>query len=109
MPDRARTLTLADLAALANLSASEHQPQELYAAVDALVQTVIQTYSPAKFRGRTMAIFQLSNVVMTIGSMLLGTLATALGTQRAVGLMGAAGALMMLFVHVTLPRAWRIR
>jgi len=76
---------------------------------NALVQTVIQTYSPAKFRGRTMAIFQLSNVVMTIGSMLLGTLATALGTQWAVGLMGAAGALMMLFVHVTLPRAWRIR
>jgi len=76
---------------------------------NALVQTVIQTYSPAKFRGRTMAIFQLSNVVMTIGSMLLGTLATALGTQWAVGLMGAAGALMMLFVHVSLPRAWRIR
>jgi len=76
---------------------------------NALVQTVIQTYSPSKFRGRTMAIFQLSNVVMTTGSMLLGTLATALGTQWAVGLMGAAGALMVLFVHVTLPRAWRIR
>ena len=76
---------------------------------NALVQTVIQTYSPSKFRGRTMAIFQLSNVVMTIGSMLLGTLATALGTQWAVGLMGAAGALMVLFIHVTLPRAWRIR
>jgi hypothetical protein len=41
--------------------------------------------------------------------MLLGTLATALGTQWAVGLMGAAGALMVLFIHVTLPRAWRIR
>ena len=41
MPDRARPLTLADLAVLANLSASEHQPQELYAAVDALVQTVM--------------------------------------------------------------------
>jgi MFS family permease len=76
---------------------------------NALVQTVIQTYSPSKFRGRTMAIFQLSNVVMTIGSMLLGTLATALGTQWAVGLMGAAGALMVVFIHVTLPRAWRIR
>ncbi|MGN6734590.1 MAG: MFS transporter [Candidatus Binatia bacterium] len=76
---------------------------------NALVQTVIQTYSPSKFRGRTMAIFQLSNVVMTFGSMLLGTLATALGTQWAVGLMGAAGALMVLLVHVTLPRAWRIR
>jgi len=75
----------------------------------ALVQTVIQTYSPSKFRGRTMAIFQLSNVVMTCGSMMLGSLATALGTQWAVGLMGAAGALMVVFIHVTMPRAWRIR
>src|SRR4029434_218578 len=31
----------------------------------ALVQTVIQTYSPSEFRGRTMAIFHMSNVVMT--------------------------------------------
>jgi len=76
---------------------------------NALVQTVIQTYSPSQFRGRTMAIFQLSNVVMTFGSMLLGTLATAVGTQWAVGLMGAAGALMVLLIHVTMPRASRIR
>ena len=76
---------------------------------NALVQTVIQTYSPSQFRGRTMAIFQLSNVVMTFGSMLLGTLATVVGTQWAVGLMGAAGALVMLLIHLTMPRAWRIR
>ncbi|HEY1232330.1 MAG TPA: MFS transporter [Candidatus Binatia bacterium] len=76
---------------------------------NALVQTVIQTYSPSKFRGRTMAIFQLSNVVMTFGSMLLGSLATAFGTQWAVGLMSAVGALMVLLIHVTMPRAWRIR
>jgi len=76
---------------------------------NALVQTVIQTYSPSQFRGRTMAIFQLSNVVMTFGSMLLGTLATVVGTQWAVGLMGAAGALVMLMIHITMPRAWRIR
>ena len=41
MPDRARVLTLDDLATLAKLSASAHEPQELYAAVDALVQKVI--------------------------------------------------------------------
>jgi MFS family permease len=76
---------------------------------NALVQTVIQTYSPSEFRGRTMAIFQLSNVVMTAGSMVLGALATLCGTQWAVGLMGAAGALMMLVIHLVLPRAWRIR
>ena len=76
---------------------------------NALVQTVIQTYSPGEFRGRTMAIFQWSNVVMTGGSMLLGVLATLFGTQLAVGLMGASGALMMLVIHLLLPRAWRIR
>jgi GAF domain-containing protein len=41
MPDRKRPLTLADLAILAHLSASAHEPQELYAAVDALVQKVM--------------------------------------------------------------------
>jgi MFS family permease len=76
---------------------------------NALVQTVIQTYSPSEFRGRTMAIFQLSNVVMTAGSMFLGGLATVIGTQWAVGLMGLAGALAMLAIHLSLPTAWRIR
>ena len=41
MSDRARVLTLDDLASLAQLSAGAHEPQELYAAVDALVQKVI--------------------------------------------------------------------
>ena len=75
----------------------------------ALVQTVIQTYSPSEFRGRVMSIFQWSNVVMTVGSMGIGALATLLGTQWSVGLMGAVGALAMLAIHFALPRAWRIR
>ena len=41
MPDRSRALTLADLAALADLSAAAHEPRQFCAAVDALVQTVI--------------------------------------------------------------------
>jgi MFS family permease len=75
----------------------------------ALVQTVIQAYSPAEFRGRTMSIFHMSNVVMTLGSMLVGALATLWGTQWAVALMGAAGALAMIAIHMTLPRARHIR
>jgi MFS family permease len=75
----------------------------------ALVQTVIQTYSPAEFRGRVMSIFQLNNVVMTVGSMGLGALATWLGTQWSVGLIGSAGALAILTIHCAMPRAWRIR
>ena len=75
----------------------------------ALVQTVIQTYSPAEFRGRAIALFHMGQVVMTVGSMLIGSLAVMFGTAWSVALMGSAGALAMLAVHIVLPRAWRIR
>jgi predicted MFS family arabinose efflux permease len=75
----------------------------------ALVQTVIQTYSPAAFRGRTMAIFHMSTVVMTLGSMLAGTLAALMGARWAVASMGATGALLTVMIGVALPQARRIR
>ena len=75
----------------------------------ALVQTVIQTYSPAEFRGRTMSIFHMSNVVLTVGSILIGALAAIWGARWAVILMAGAGALAMLAIHVALPHARHIR
>jgi MFS family permease len=75
----------------------------------ALVQTVVQTYSPSAFRGRTMAIFQMSWVVMTLGSMLAGTLAALVGARWAAASMGAVGALTMVTISVALPRARLIR
>jgi MFS family permease len=75
----------------------------------ALVQTVIQTYSPPEFRGRAIALFHMGQVVMTLGSMVIGSLAALCGTEWAVVLMGAAGALAMLAIHLALPRAWQIR
>jgi MFS family permease len=75
----------------------------------ALVQTVIQTYSPPAFRGRTMAIFHMSSVVMTLGSTLAGTLAALVGARWAVASMGVAGALLMVTIAVALPRARLIR
>jgi MFS family permease len=75
----------------------------------ALVQTVIQTYSPSEFRGRTMAIFHMSNVVMTSGSMLIGALAALWGTPWASSTMALAGALAMVAIHLTLPGARHIR
>jgi MFS family permease len=75
----------------------------------ALVQTVIQTYSPSEFRGRTMAIFHMSNVVMTLGSMLIGALAVVWGTPWATMWMGLAGTLAMVAIHVALPSARHIR
>jgi hypothetical protein len=56
-----------------------------------------------------MSLFHMSNVVMTIGSMLIGGLATLSGTRAAVAIMGAAGALAMLAIHFALPRARHIR
>ena len=75
----------------------------------ALVQTVIQTYSPSEFRGRTMAIFQMSHVMLTVGSMLVGALASLWGARWAVASMGAVGALTMIAIYVALPRARLIR
>jgi hypothetical protein len=75
----------------------------------ALVQTVIQTYSPSAFRGRTMAIFHMSEVVVTLGSMLAGTLAALVGARWAAASMGATGALLMVAIAVALPRARLIR
>jgi MFS family permease len=75
----------------------------------ALVQTVVQTYSPSAFRGRTMAIFHMSAVVMTLGSMLAGMLAALVGARWAAASMGAVGALTMVTIGVALPRARRIR
>jgi MFS family permease len=75
----------------------------------ALVQTVIQSYSPSEFRGRTMAIFHMSQVVLTIGAMLYGALSSLVGAQWAVASMGGVGALIMIGISLALPGARSIR
>jgi MFS family permease len=75
----------------------------------ALVQTIIQSYSPSEFRGRTMAIFHMSQVVMTIGAMLFGALSSIFGAQWAVASMGVGGALIMIGIALALPGARFIR
>jgi len=75
----------------------------------ALVQTVLQTYSPPEFRGRTIALFHMAQVVMTLGSVIIGALAAVSGARWATVIMGIAGALAMLAIQLTLPRTWHIR
>ena len=75
----------------------------------ALVQTVIQSYSPTEFRGRTMAIFHMSQVVLTVGAMLYGALSSFIGAQWTVASMGAVGALIMVGISIALPDARFIR
>ena len=75
----------------------------------ALVQTVIQTYTPSEFRGRTMGMFQQSHVVLMLGSMALGGLASIWGAQWAMAVMGAAGALAAIAIFLGMPVARTIR
>jgi predicted MFS family arabinose efflux permease len=75
----------------------------------ALVQTVIQSYSPSEYRGRTMALFSMSKVLMIAGSMLVGTLSSLLGARWAVASMGAAGVLTMIMMLAVMPQARRIQ
>jgi predicted MFS family arabinose efflux permease len=75
----------------------------------ALVQTVIQSYSPSEYCGRTMALFNMSKMVMIVGSMLVGTLSSLMGARWAVASMGATGALTMIMLFALMPEARRIR
>lgn len=76
---------------------------------NALVQTVIQSYSPSEFRGRTTALFNMNQVLVTLGSMLIGSLALLMGARWAVACMGAVGTLAMIVIFVAMPRARHIR
>ena len=75
----------------------------------ALIQTVIQSYSPSEFRGRTMAIFHMTQVVHVIGAMLVGALASLMGARWAATSMSLAGTGAMIAIYVWMPNARRIQ
>jgi MFS family permease len=75
----------------------------------ALVQTVLQTYSPPEFRGRTMAIFHMTQVILLLGGLLVGALSAMIGAPWAAASMGAAGTLCMIILFFAAPRAREIR
>jgi MFS family permease len=75
----------------------------------ALAQTVIQTYSPKEFRGRTMALYHMTHVILLAGGILIGALASWVGAQWATASLGLAGALSMAIIYLALPRARLIR
>ena len=75
----------------------------------ALVQTVIQSYSPPEFRGRTIALFHMSQVLLLVGGMLVGALSAAVGAPWAAASMGFIGALCMVAIYFLVPLARDIR
>lgn len=76
---------------------------------NALVQTVIQSHAPAELHGRTMALFSMHQVLITAGSVLLGSLAVVMGPRWAMASMAAVGAVAIVMVMAAMPRARHIR
>ena len=76
---------------------------------NALVNTVVQSYSPNEYRGRTMALFNMSQMLSTAGGMLVGLLASVLGPREAVAAMAVAGGLGLVLLIVWMPGARQIK
>jgi MFS family permease len=75
----------------------------------ALIQIVVQSYSPSEFRGRTMAIFHMTQVILVIGAMFIGGLASLIGARWATIAMSAIGTLAMAAIWTLMPPARRIQ
>jgi MFS family permease len=75
----------------------------------ALAQTVIQTYSPPEFRGRTMALFHMTHVVLLAGGIIIGALSSLVGAQWAAASMSIVGAAAVIAINAALPSARSIR
>jgi MFS family permease len=75
----------------------------------ALVQTVLQAYSPPEFRGRTMALFHMTQVLLLLGGLLVGALSALFGAPLAAAAMAALGTLCMVALCLAAPRARDIR
>ncbi len=75
----------------------------------ALAQTVIQTYSPTEFRGRTMALYHMTHVILLAGGILIGALASWIGAQWATASLSLAGAASMIVIFLMFPHARSIR
>jgi MFS family permease len=74
----------------------------------ALIQIVIQAYSPAEMRGRTMAIFHMTQVILVIGAMFIGALAEWIGARWALTGVSLIATLLMLAIYLFMPKARRI-
>ncbi|MPZ15834.1 MAG: MFS transporter [Chloroflexi bacterium] len=75
----------------------------------ALVRTVVQSYAPSEMQGRMMAMFQQNQVVLTVGSLIAGALASVVGAPWTVGVMGSICAVAAVAIFLAVPHARRIR
>ena len=75
----------------------------------ALVQTVIQSYSPPEFRGRAIAIFHMNQILLLLGGLAIGALSEAIGAPWAAAALSIAGTLCMVALYIFDPKARTIR
>ena len=75
----------------------------------ALIQIVIQAYSPAEMRGRTMAMFHMTQVILVLGAMFVGALAELIGARWAATSMSLLGTALMIAIYLTMPKARQIQ
>jgi MFS family permease len=72
-------------------------------------QTIIQTITEPKLRGRVLGVYLLNRGLMPIGSLLAGALATWFGGPWAVSIMGASCFLLAVGVAVSYRPLWSSR
>jgi MFS family permease len=72
-------------------------------------QTIIQVMTPGGIRGRVLGVYSLSNALTPLGSLLMGTLASAWGAQWAVSIMGAACFLVVVAVAIVARGLWKVK
>jgi predicted MFS family arabinose efflux permease len=75
----------------------------------ALIQIVVQSYSPSEFRGRTMSIFHMTQVILVLGAMFIGGLASLIGARWATVSMSVVGTFSMVAIWALMPRARKIQ
>jgi len=80
-----------------------------HVASQALVQTVVQTYSPAEFRGRTMSIYSMTQVVFLLGGAVLGALSSLVGAAWAAASMSIVGTMTIVAICLLIPASRKIR
>ncbi|MFM9967209.1 MAG: MFS transporter [Burkholderiales bacterium] len=74
-----------------------------------LVMTMVQSYSPPEFRGRTMAVFSMTQALITVGAMLFGLFADLIDARWSMAIMGATGSLFVVGLYFAMPSAKHVR
>jgi hypothetical protein len=59
-------------------------------------------------RGRTMAIFHMTQVILVVGALFVGGLASMIGARWAATSMSLTGTILMIAIYLFMPKARQI-